>query len=80
MGLAAGNPTETILARAMAAMVVAWVVGRVLGGVAQKMVGQSIERYKKDHPIPGEQQSQSAAAPGGNASGAPQSAGAKQSV
>jgi len=54
VGLAAGNPTSTILGRALLAMFVCWVVGRIVGGVAIRTVQNDIDTYKASHPIPTE--------------------------
>ena len=51
VGLAADNETKTILWRATIALAVCWVVGRFIGGIAQRATEESIEQHKKAHPI-----------------------------
>lgn len=51
VGVAAGNETETVLWRGTVAMAVCWFVGRFIGGIAQQTTEESIEQYKKAHPI-----------------------------
>ena len=50
-GLAAGNPVATTLWRALLAMAGGYVIGRIIGYVAQRAVHQHIEQYKQDHPL-----------------------------
>ena len=52
VGVGAGNTTQTILLRAMGIMLVCWVIGRVVGAVAQWAIFDHINRYKQQHPIP----------------------------
>lgn len=54
VGLAAGNSAAVILMRALLVMLVAWVVGRIIGGIAQQHVQATITAYKDAHPIPRE--------------------------
>ena len=51
VGVAVGNSSTTILVRAVIVMVLAWVVGRVIGGIAQKTIEDHLETYKRNHPI-----------------------------
>ena len=53
IGLAVGNTFTTVLGRATIIMLICWAVGRIVGGVLQRTVVDHIEKYKKDHPIPG---------------------------
>jgi hypothetical protein len=52
VGLAAGNSAGTILQRALVALAVAWFVGRIIGGLAMRVVHDHVEAYKREHPIP----------------------------
>lgn len=52
VGVAADNSVGTIIQRALIAMAVAWLVGRVIGGIAMRVVHEHVERYKREHPIP----------------------------
>jgi len=54
VGFAAGNAMFTVVWRATIVMVVCWVVGRIVGGVAQSSIERHIEQYKRTHPIPEE--------------------------
>lgn len=54
VGLLAGNDPLVILVRAMVVMVLAWIVGRLVGALAMHFVVQSIDAYKEAHPIPTE--------------------------
>lgn len=51
VGLAAGNTAGTILFRAIVVMIVCWMVGRLIGGFAQKLTEQQIEEYRTRNPI-----------------------------
>lgn len=55
VGWAADNEPTTVLWRALIVMVVAWPIGRFIGGVALRVCEESIEAHKKLHPIPGEE-------------------------
>ncbi len=52
VGVAAGNPTSTVLLRATVVMLLIWGVGRVIGAMLQRTIEDHIRRYKHDHPIP----------------------------
>jgi len=52
VGFAAGNELHTIVWRATIVMVWCWVIGRIVGAVAQRTVERHITRYKLEHPIP----------------------------
>ena len=51
-GLIADNPVETILLRALGAMIVGQIVGTIVGAVGERTLAEAMERYKKEHPIP----------------------------
>lgn len=51
-GWAALNPLDTILSRAIVAMVVCYAVGQVLGWAATKAASEHMTRYRADRPIP----------------------------
>ncbi len=52
VGVAAGVDATTIIWRAMLVMAVAWVLGRILGEIAVRIVQERIDDYKLRHPIP----------------------------
>jgi hypothetical protein len=52
VGLAAQNGPTTVLWRALIVMAVCYPIGRLVGSIAQKTVQDHIDRYKKEHPIP----------------------------
>lgn len=49
--MAAELPAETIIWRALIAMFVCWIVGRLVGWLAFRALQAEIEQYKRDHPI-----------------------------
>lgn len=51
-GLLAGNPAETVILRALVAMFVCAVVGRVVGAAGFSAVRAHIEGYREANPIP----------------------------
>ncbi|MFG0285030.1 MAG: hypothetical protein ACF8R7_11455 [Phycisphaerales bacterium JB039] len=51
-GLAAGNPSQVVLGRALVGMVVCYVVGHVLGACAESVVRRRVDAYKREHPVP----------------------------
>lgn len=55
IGLHSGNSAGVLIWRATLVMVVCWIVGRVVGAVAQRVVDEHIESYKREHPIPGDE-------------------------
>ena len=66
-GLYAGNAASTILWRATLVMIACWLIGLLVGSVAQRAVESHIERYKQANPIPEpEAQTQEAEAEGQN--------------
>jgi len=52
VGVAADNDALTILWRALIVMLVAWPIGRLFGGVAQRACDESILAHKQKYPIP----------------------------
>ena len=50
-GFQAGNPFATTVSRALAAMAVTWVIGMIVGSMAQKMLDENLrdqeEKLKK---------------------------------
>jgi uncharacterized membrane protein len=52
VGLFAGNPGITILYRAILAMAICAVVGRVIGMVGEAGVREFLKNYKHDRPMP----------------------------
>lgn len=52
VGLIAGNPGFVVLMRALVAMFVCAVIGRVLGVMGEVCVREYVTRYKSDRPRP----------------------------
>ena len=52
VGLYVGNPGMHILLRAMVAMLVCVVVGRLIGTAGEICVREYLTKYKKDRPMP----------------------------
>ena len=52
-GLFADNPAETILLRALVALVAGQVVGLIVGAIGERTVGEAIKAYEKARPVPG---------------------------
>jgi len=52
VGLIAGNPTTVILIRAIVAMLICSVIGRILGLAGEVCVREFVSRYKSDRPQP----------------------------
>jgi len=48
-GLAAGNPTEHVVGRAVAAMLVCQILGMLIGRAVQAVLDEHLERYRADH-------------------------------
>jgi len=51
-GLAADNPTDVILLRALASMFVCYLIGSVIGLSAERALQEAIDRYAQDNPAP----------------------------
>ena len=51
-GLAAGNPSDVVLGRALLGLVVCYVLGHVLGACAESVVRRRVDAYKREHPVP----------------------------
>ena len=52
VGLAAGNPGIIIVLRALLAMAICAVVGRILGTIGEISVREFLNKYKADSPTP----------------------------
>jgi uncharacterized membrane protein len=52
VGLVAGNPGITIVSRAILAMLICVVVGRILGTIGEICVREFLTKYKEDRPTP----------------------------
>jgi len=50
--LAVNNPATVILLRATLVMIACYIVGYVIGLIAQHTMNQHIQDYKKQNPIP----------------------------
>jgi len=58
-GVLVGNPADAVLVRAIAAMGVCWVVGSVVGSIAQGLIARELEAHRLRNPadevvLPGE--------------------------
>lgn len=51
-GLAADNPVDTILTRAMMGMILAWIIGGAVGMAAETAVNDALRSYKQANPLP----------------------------
>lgn len=51
-GLAAHNPSNVVLTRALWALVVCYIAGLVLGTIGELIIAQHIALYAKQNPIP----------------------------
>lgn len=69
-GVLVGNPPTAVLFRALAAMGVCWIVGAVVGEIAQYLVLRELDAHRLRNPVenvvlPGEEQDDAAdAVPG----------------
>lgn len=52
VGWAAGNPAATVLWRSLIAFLLCYLVGKLIGSVAQRTIEDNIATYKREHPIP----------------------------
>ena len=52
VGILAGNPGIVILLRAMLAMLICAVIGRVLGAMGEVCVREYVTHYKSNRPVP----------------------------
>ena len=50
-GLAADNPAEVVLGRALLAMFACQLVGWVVGTIGERIVRDAIVRYRDSHPV-----------------------------
>ena len=48
-GLAAGNPADHIVGRAVVAMFIGQIVGALIGRAAQCVIDEHLERYRAEH-------------------------------
>lgn len=53
-GIYNGNTWPSILTGALLAMLIAWIVGALLGSIALRSVNEHIKSYQNQHPIPDE--------------------------
>lgn len=51
-GIAAENPGQVVLGRALLSMMACYVLGQLLGSGAENVVRRRVEAYKSDHPVP----------------------------
>ena len=52
VGAFAGNPTTTVLWRALLVMAACWLIGRVVGAISASAVREHLEQYQEQNPIP----------------------------
>lgn len=52
VGLLAGNPGVVVLTRALMAMLICVLVGRLLGAIGEICVREYVDRYKSERPRP----------------------------
>ena len=52
IGIFAGNPGYVILVRAMVAMVICVIIGRILGAIGEICIREYVTKYKSDRPRP----------------------------
>ena len=50
-GLAVDNPALTILSRALGSMIACYILGVLIGTVAQRAIDEHIAQYKKKNPL-----------------------------
>ena len=63
VGVAAGNPLVTVLARALVVGAVCFLVGSVVGHVAASVVAREVAEHEKRFPIPDQPAAVAAAEP-----------------
>jgi hypothetical protein len=63
VGVFAGNSPSTVIVRAIVVMIAAWIIGRIVGAIAQQTINDHIARYKEANPLPDEINMQDAAGP-----------------
>lgn len=51
-GLMAHNTAQRMVGFSLGTMIVCYAIGRVVGGLAEYVIQQHIEKYKRDFPIP----------------------------
>jgi len=51
-GLLAHNPAPLVLTRALLAMSALYVIGRILGALAQRALADHLDQYKAANPVP----------------------------
>jgi hypothetical protein len=52
VGMAVDNPISTIIWRATLIMLACWLVGRLFGGLLERVVREHVDEYKRANPIP----------------------------
>lgn len=55
VGLYHGNPALSIVISSFFAMIAAYLVGLIVGAVAQHAVDDHVRRHKANHPLPGDE-------------------------
>ncbi|MEM7576081.1 MAG: hypothetical protein AAF328_01290 [Planctomycetota bacterium] len=52
VGAYVGNDPSTVLWRGIAVMLVCYLIGRVLGSIAQRTIDEHTAQHVSDHPVP----------------------------
>lgn len=52
VGAYVGNDALTVLWRGIAVMLVCYVIGRILGSIAQHTIDEHTSRHASEHPVP----------------------------
>lgn len=55
VGLYHGNPALSIVISSFFAMIAAYIVGLIVGAVAQRAVDEHVRRHKTTNPLPGDE-------------------------
>jgi len=55
VGLYHGNPALSIVISSFLTMIAAYVVGLIVGAVAQRAVDEHVRRHKTNNPLPGDE-------------------------
>jgi hypothetical protein len=50
-GIAADNSAATTIWRALGAMILCYMIGRVIGAIAMRAMREHVTQYKQSHPI-----------------------------
>lgn len=56
VGIYHQNPAMSVLLSSLVVLVAAYVVGLIVGAIAQHAIDEHIRKHKQQHPIPGQEQ------------------------